>query len=106
MSDNKVEPATPIEYLSCHQPAGIRDADDDANNAEPMSAHLFTHLSGSSRLGTRAIAFYALRCVADDQRKSPRWAFEPYWRKIPSVKRLVFKVIPEETTSNTSSTQA
>jgi ABC-type dipeptide transport system, periplasmic component len=22
----------------------------------------------------------------------------PYWRKIPSVKRLVFKVIPEETT--------
>jgi len=25
-------------------------------------------------------------------------AFEPYWRKIPSVKRLVFKVIPEETT--------
>jgi ABC-type transport system substrate-binding protein len=25
-------------------------------------------------------------------------AFEPYWRKIPSVKRLVSKVIPEETT--------
>jgi peptide/nickel transport system substrate-binding protein len=25
-------------------------------------------------------------------------AFEPYWRKTPSVKRLVFKVIPEETT--------
>src|ERR1700737_3848110 len=25
-------------------------------------------------------------------------AFESYWRKIPSVKRLVFKVIPEETT--------
>jgi peptide/nickel transport system substrate-binding protein len=25
-------------------------------------------------------------------------AFEPYWRKVPSVKRLVFKVIPEEST--------
>jgi peptide/nickel transport system substrate-binding protein len=25
-------------------------------------------------------------------------AFEPYWRKMPSVKRLVFKVIPDETT--------
>ncbi|HYM72656.1 MAG TPA: ABC transporter substrate-binding protein [Stellaceae bacterium] len=25
-------------------------------------------------------------------------AFEPYWRKPPSVKRLVFKVIPDETT--------
>ena len=25
-------------------------------------------------------------------------AFEGYWRKVPSVKRLVFKVIPEETT--------
>src|SRR6516164_2216922 len=25
-------------------------------------------------------------------------AFEQYWRKVPSVKRLVFKVIPEETT--------
>ena len=25
-------------------------------------------------------------------------AFEPYWRKTPSVKRLVFRVIPDETT--------
>jgi peptide/nickel transport system substrate-binding protein len=25
-------------------------------------------------------------------------AFEPYWRKTPSIKRLVFKVIPEEAT--------
>ena len=25
-------------------------------------------------------------------------AFEPYWRKAPAVKRLVFKVIPDETT--------
>jgi peptide/nickel transport system substrate-binding protein len=25
-------------------------------------------------------------------------AFEPYWRKSPSVKRLVFKVVPDETT--------
>src|SRR4029077_1188777 len=25
-------------------------------------------------------------------------AFEGYWRKVPSVKRLVFKVIPEEST--------
>ncbi len=25
-------------------------------------------------------------------------AFEPYWRKPPSVKRLIFKVIPDETT--------
>jgi peptide/nickel transport system substrate-binding protein len=25
-------------------------------------------------------------------------AFEPYWRKVPSVKRLVFRVIPDEST--------
>src|SRR5439155_426944 len=25
-------------------------------------------------------------------------AYEPYWRKAPSVKRLVFKVVPEEVT--------
>src|SRR5258708_29632137 len=25
-------------------------------------------------------------------------AFEPYWRKTPSVKRLIFKVIPDEST--------
>jgi len=25
-------------------------------------------------------------------------AFEPYWRKTPGVKRLVFKVVPDEST--------